>query len=389
MIIGYFSSTFPYNHSHPDYFCGGSSLATHSLVNEISNRDTDVKVFTTSADSGDHYEQKGRIEIYRYATSLKLFTSPLSLGLFHKPLKHGVDLVHVSFDMPPGPFAASRYARKKDLPLILTYHGDWDPDYGSFARKVGVSINNRFVSDLLSYADLIISPSKLYAEKSRYLNKYPDKIRVIPNGIDVDEFQLNYSQEECREKLNLPPECKIILFFGYLTPYKGPDILLRVFREILKNHPNTILLFAGNGNMEVELEKLAKQWNIQDKVIFSGFVEKERRSLYYRAADIFCLPSTMSTECYPLAILEAMASGVPVVASDIGGIPDIIENNVNGFLVQPKDEEKLEDALNLLLQNPETCEKFSENALEGIRKYSWENIATETLKLYEVLLQDR
>ena len=389
MIIGYFSSTFPYSFSNPNYFCGGSSLATHSLVNEISTRDVDVKVFTTSADSGDHLDSDGRMEIYRYATKIKLLTSPISPGLFHKPLEHDVDLVHVSFDMPPGPFAAYRYARKKSLPLILTYHGDWDPDYGSFVRKVGVSINNRFVSDLLSYANIIISPSKLYAEKSKYLSKYPDKISVIPNGIDLDEFQLNYSQSECREKLNLPLESKIILFFGYLTPYKGPDILLGVFREVLKNHPDTILLFAGNGNMEDELKKLARQWNIQDNVIFAGFIEKKRRSLYYKSADIFCLPSTMSTECYPLAILEAIASGVPVVTSDIGGIPDIIENNVNGLLVPPADAEKLEDNLNLLLQNPEIGEKFSENALKGIKKYSWKNIATETLKLYESLLENR
>ena len=389
MIIGYFSSTFPYSVSNPKYFCGGSSLATHSLVNEISTSDVDIKVFTTSADSGDHLDRDGRMEIYRYATKIKLLTSPISLGLFHKPLEHDVDLVHVSFDMPPGPFAAYRYARKKNLPLILTYHGDWDPDYGSFARKVGVSINNKFVSDLLSYTDIIISPSRLYAEKSKYLSKYLDKIRVIPNGIDLDEFQLNYSQSECREKLNLPLKCKVILFFGYLTPYKGPDILLGVFREVLKNQPDTILLFAGNGNMEDELKKLTRKWNIQDNIIFAGFVDKKRRSLYYKSADIFCLPSTMSTECYPLAILEAMASGVPVVASDIGGIPDIIENNFNGLLVPPADAEKLEDNLNFLLQNPEIGKKFSENALKGIKKYSWKNIATETLKLYESLLENR
>ena len=97
----------------------------------------------------------------------------------------------------------------------------------------------------------------------------------------------------------------------------------------------------------------------------------------------------MSTECYPLAILEAMASGVPVVASEIGGIPDIIENNFNGLLVPPKDEEKLKDALILLLDNPEICEKFSETAFHGIKKYLWENIAEKTEKLYTFLMENR
>lgn len=389
MIIGYFSSTFPYNYSNPDYFCGGSCLATQSLVNEMKKKNLKVKVFTTSADSKDQMELQGNMKIYRYATRIKLITSPLSLGLFYKPLKHKVDMVHVSFDMPPGPFAALRYAKKKDLPLILTYHGDWDPDYGGFIRKMGVTMNNRYVKSLLSYASTIISPSRLYALNSKYLSQYLDKIKIIPNGIDLEEFQLNYTKEECREKLDLPLEDRIILFFGYLTPYKGPDNLLKAFREILEKHPDTTLVFAGNGEMGEMLKKQARQWNIQDNVIFSGFIEKEKRALYYNSADIYCLPSTMSTECYPLAILEAMASQVPVIASKIGGIPDIIEDKVNGLLVPPKDEEKLEDALMLLLENQKKREELCRNAFQGIQQYSWKNIADETFKLYESLLEDR
>ena len=295
--------------------------------------DNDVKVFTTSLDSKNYLEKIGNIEIYRYSNTINLITSNISFGLFYKPLKHNVDIIHVAFDIPPGPFAGLRYAKKKGIPLIVTYHGDWDSSYGGFIRKIGVSINNRFVYALLSHADIIISPSKLYAENSKYLSEYKDKIHIIPNGIDLDEFKVNYSKIECREKLNLPLNKKIILFFGYLTPYKSPDILLRVFAEILKNKPDTTLLFAGNGNMENYLKKLSNELGVEENVIFSGFIEKEWRSLYYRSSDIFCLPSSMSTECYPLAILEAMASEVPVVASEIGGIPDIIENYVNGLLV--------------------------------------------------------
>lgn len=383
MRIGYFTSKFPYDVSSHNYICGGSVFATKSLVNEISNMGHDVSVFTSSQDSKHHFETSGSIKVYRYGTSLKLMSSNISIGLFHEPLKYDVDIVHTSFDIPPGPFAGFRYAKKKDLPLVVTYHGDWDADYGSFMRKIGVYLNNKLiVDDLLSYADVIISPSKSYVESSKYLSNYLNKVRVIPNGVDLNEFNLDYSKYDCRDKLNLPLDKKIVLFFGYLSPYKSPDILLKAFVDILKNEPDTILLFAGNGEMEDDLKRLSKKLGIEENVIFAGFIKKEFRALYYRSSDIFCLPSSMSTECYPLAVLEAMASELPIVASRIGGIPDIINNGTNGFMVHPNNRNDLTKTISKLLKNPEMRHKLSRNAHESIKKYSWDKIASETNKIY-------
>lgn len=383
MKIGYFSSKFPYSYSSPNYICGGSVFATQSLVNEMSGRNHDIKVFTSSQNSKNHFEKYGNIEIYRYGINMKLMSSNISLGLFRKPLKYDVDIVHTSFDIPPGPFAGLRYAKKKDVPLVVTYHGDWDSEYGGFIRRMGVSINNKLiVDDLLSYADVIISPSELYVENSKYLSNYVEKIQVIPNGIDLEEFKIEYSKEECREKLNLPLTKKILLFFGYLSPYKSPDILLRAFAEVLKIEPDTILLFAGNGDMEDKLKKISDKLDIKENVIFAGFIEKDLRALYYKSSDLFCLPSTMSTECYPLAILEAMASKVPVVASNIGGIPDIIKNEINGILVPPGNQDKLTESILKVLKNSVFMKKLSRNAFKNIKKYSWETIAIETEKIY-------
>lgn len=386
MKIGYFTSKFPYNKSSSNYICGGSIFATQSLVNEIARNNHYIKVFTTSQDSKSHFESHENIEVYRYGINMKLMSSNISFGLFRDPLKYDVDIVHTSFDIPPGPFAGLRYSKKKNIPLVVTYHGDWDANYGSFLRKIGVSINNKFiVDDLLSYADIIISPSKLYIENSKYLTDYIDKIQVIPNGIDLEEFKRIYSKEESRKKLNLPLDKKILLFFGYLSPYKSPDILLYAFSKILKTEPNTILLFAGNGDMEKKLKKIANELDINKKVIFTGFVNKDLRSLYYRSSDIFCLPSTMSTECYPLAILEAMASEVPIVASQIGGIPDIVKDGTNGMLVPPGSQEELENVILKLLKNPKLMKELSENAFNNIKQYSWENIAKKTEKIYSEL----
>lgn len=385
MKIGYFSSKFPYSNNVPNYKCGGSILATQSLVNEISKMGHEIKVFTTSNTSNDQYENHGNLEIYRYGTEFKLLSSNLSLGLFYKTMDHDVDLVHVSFDIPPGPFAGYRYAKKKKLPLIVTYHGDWEENYGNFIRRRGVSITNGFVDKIMSYADIIISPSELYAKSSKYLRNYPEKIVFIPNGINLNEFKTNLSKEECRNKLNLPLNKKIILFFGYLSPYKSPDILIKALCNVLEEFPNTILLFAGNGELMDDLQDLSKKLGVHENVIFAGFIRKDLRVLYYRSSDIFCLPSTMSTECYPLAILEAMACKVPVVASEIGGIPDIIENGINGVLIPPNNLKYLEDTILRLFKNSNLRKKISNNAFKKIQSHSWDSIAIETLKKYKSL----
>jgi glycosyltransferase involved in cell wall biosynthesis len=209
---------------------------------------------------------------------------------------------------------------------------------------------------------------------------------MIANGINLEEFKIPYSKEECRKILGLPIDKNIILFFGYLVPYKSPDILLKAFPKILKQVSDTLLIFAGNGVMEEELKRLSIELNIDKYIIFAGYVGKEHRPLYYKASDIFCLPSTMRTECHPIAILEAMACSIPIVASKIGGIPDIVKDGENGLLVPPKDENALADVIIYLLENKDIRERMGRGGREKVERYSWEKIAKETEKIYEELI---
>lgn len=387
MKIGYFSSKYPYSYSDPDYICGGSVFATQSLVNEISKLGNDIKVFTSSNDSKNHFESESNIEIYRYATNLKLMSSNISFGLFHKPLKHDVDVVHVSFDIPPGPFAGLRYAKKKKVPLIVTYHGDWETNYGNFLRKIGVSISNKLLVDnLLSQADVIISPSKIYLETSDYLNKYEDKIEVIPNGVYLEEFETNVSKIEFKNIINLPQESKVILFFGYLSPYKSPEVLLKALPLILDRIPLAFLVFAGSGVMMKNLIDLSVELGVEENVKFVGFVEKNKRYIYYNAADVFCLPSSMKTESFGIVNLEAMASGLPIVASNFGGIPDVVKDGENGLLIPPNDYISIANAILDLLTNEEKRKKMGINGKNRAKNYSWAKIAKKTNELYNKVI---
>lgn len=383
MKIGFFSSKFPYNKTVKDYLCGGSIFATNYVVNEISKKGCQVKLFTTSSTSKDAFEKINNLEIYRYGTKFRLLSSNLSSGLFYKPLKHDVDITHVSFDIPPGPFAGYRYAKRKKTPLIVTYHGDWEVEYGGFIRKFGIKFLNKFlVQKLLSRADIIISPSKIYIEKSRFLKKNKKKVQVIPNGIKNDEFEIPYTKEECKKILGIPNNHNILLFVGNLSPYKSPDLLLKAMPTILKYEPNTLLILAGDGEMKNELENMALKLGIQRKILFTGFIENIKRAMYFKSADIFCLPSTMSTESFGIVNLEAMASGVPVIASNIGGIPDVVEDGKTGILVPPNNSEYLSNEIINLIENKNLRIKLGKNGKIKSLDYSWEKIAQEYLEIY-------
>lgn len=394
MKIGYFYTHFPYEDkiSDPDYSKryphGGVEIAASNLAFAMGQKGHEVKVFTSSIDFRDSIKKHENIIIYRYGTNFKIETANVSFNLFRKPITHQVDIVHAHFSTPPGELAALRYAKKKNVPFVVTYHGDPQEDFGNFLRRASVSLYNKyFLNKVLSYADVIISPSKYYIHESRFLGKYKDKIVVISNGINLEDFKISYSKEECRKKLNLSPQDKMVLFLGGLTPYKGPDVLVRAMAKIIKYIPDARLVLVGSGKMRGELEESARKLGVRNHVEFAGFVTEDIKPLYYRAADVFVLPSTMNKEIFGIVNLEAMACSVPIVASKIGGVPDVVKEGENGLLVSPKDSEALAEAIIYLLENEEVRSKMGKNGRKKVEDYSWEKIADETEKLYELMLR--
>lgn len=387
MKIGYFVTNFPYPNKQKNYSYGGSSLAAYYLAKEMVKKGHEIHIFTTSVDKKDYIEYYDNLVIHRFGTNIKFLTSNISIGMFYKPLKIDLDIVHTHFDIIPGPFACLTYIKDKKVPLVITYHGDWNSDFGSIFRKLIVSLNNIiFVNKLLSCSNVIISPSKTYIQKSPYLKKYLNKISVIPNGVNGNDYNIKDSINECRLKIGLPINKKIILFLGSLSVYKGPEVLLNSMPQVIKNNINVKLVFAGDGAERTNLIELCEHLNIQNSVQFVGYVDDVLKPLYYKASDVFVLPSTMSTECFPLAILEAMATGKPIVASDIGGIPDALEDGYNGILVHPKNIEQLSSSILNILNNDQLRDDMGKNGLNLSKKYDWKIIADETEKIYNNLL---
>ena len=387
MKIGYFINHFPYKVNYSQYWCGGSGNVAYNLATHMALRGHEISIFTTSIDSNASTEQYENISIYRHSTNFRIKNSSMSLSMFLNATKYKVDIVHAHLTNSVNEFIIPRYIKRKNIPLIVTYHGDPEKNMGGFIYKTGVSFYAKYVLDkVLSRADLVISPSEYYIDESRFLGKYRDKIVVIPNGINIKDFDIAYSKKESRKKLGLPFDENIILFVGTLSLYKGPDILLKAMLKILENIPNSKLVFVGSGPMREGLEKQSKKLSVEKYVIFAGFVEEGLKPLYYRATDIFVLPSIMNTESFGIVNLEAMACGVSIVASKIGGIPDVVKDMENGLLVPPKDSNALADAIIYLLENENVRERMGRNGRKKIKNYSWERIAEETEEIYKELI---
>ncbi|HID41844.1 MAG TPA: glycosyltransferase family 1 protein, partial [Pyrodictium sp.] len=278
------------------------------------------------------------------------------------------------------------YAKINKKPLVVTYHGDIIPSYNDFIYQTSVQVYNMIVKEVLKYADIIIIPSRYYVSESLFLKDYKDKIVEIPNGINYQNFEVSYSKEECRRKLGLPIDKKIILYLGVLHPKKGLDILLKAMPKIVAEIPDSELVIAGDGIMRRKLEELSEKLGVKDHVNFAGFVPENLKPLYYNSADIFCLPSRMSTEVFPVVLLEASASGLPMVVSDLNTLKCIIEHGYNGIITKRGDENEIAQAIISLLEDENLRRKMSKNAKRKVKYYHWSKITKKYEDLYYTLI---
>ncbi|MEK6727624.1 MAG: glycosyltransferase family 4 protein [Candidatus Omnitrophota bacterium] len=207
-----------------------------------------------------------------------------------------------------------------------------------------------------------------------------DDIVLIHNGIDVNSFKpvSGAKKEEARFKLGLSKGA-LIGIVARLSDVKGHVYLIEAFKKVLEKTPDAQLLIAGEGKMKDELVSLIQRFGINKSVYFIPEVEDTRDVL--SAIDVFVMPSLK--EGLGLALMEAMACGLPVVGSDIGGIRSLIKNRVNGLLVKAADAEGLSKAISELLQNPEEAKSFGVEARAVINEnFSESRMALETERVY-------
>lgn len=208
---------------------------------------------------------------------------------------------------------------------------------------------------------------------------FPADYVVIPNGIDYARFA---------DPALRPPEPfddgrPTVLFVGRLERRKGLRYLLEAFARVQAACPEARLLLVGAFGKAEKAPYVAQAWALRlRQVRFIGYVPDAELPRYYRAATVFCAPS-IGMESFGIVLLEAMAAGVPVVATDIPGYNEVVEDGVQGFLVPPEDPEALAEALLRLLRDPALRARMSAAGRQRARQYDWDEIARRVVEFYE------
>jgi phosphatidyl-myo-inositol alpha-mannosyltransferase len=213
---------------------------------------------------------------------------------------------------------------------------------------------------------------------------FPADYRVIPNGIDFPRFNRRYPSLE-----RLANERPTVLFVGRLEKRKGLKFLLRAWPMVLDRQPNARLVVVGRGRpLEGYRRFAARQgWSPSD-VVFAGYVPTEDLPRYYQACDVFCAPNT-GQESFGIVLLEAMAAGAPIVASDIPGYRDVVSDGEQGLLVERKNPGAIADAVLRLLCNPELRASMRRAGQHKAQAYDWPRVATQVLDYYFEVLARR
>jgi len=210
-----------------------------------------------------------------------------------------------------------------------------------------------------------------------------NKIEVIPNAVDPAKYQLNVDPAEVKKRYGIDPSSPVIHFVGRMEYQKGPDLLVEAIPKVLEAHPQARFIFSGSGGMKGYLEQRARELGISHATRFLGFVPYREFLEILNACDIVCLPSR--NEPFGIALLEAWAAGKPVVATDVGGLGENIENFVDGVKVFPWPE-SIAWGINYLLESADGREFVARGGREKVKKFSWANSLAKLLKVYERVL---
>lgn len=349
----------------PPKWLAGTEIATYNLADHLARRGHEVHVITSHDAGLPELSEENGFYIHRIAWPkirfIGIVTFWAKICLTIRKIKP--DIVHSQSLLSgiPG------WAVKKILKIPYVVWGQGSDVYlpGRFTRMTSKPI--------LQNADAALALTEDMKQKMQDI--CGREISVVPNGIDIKRFKISSSGGK------KAGNSKTIIFVGRLHPVKGVQYLIEAMAIIHREMPDVKLVIVGDGTERLRLEELRENLDLNGCIQFAGQVPQERIPKIMHQADIFALPSL--SESFGIVIIEAMAAGLPIVTTNVGGLPELIKNWENGFVVEPKNPEAIAEKILLILNNNDLKAIISTNNITKSQQYSWDNAVEKIISTYE------
>lgn len=293
------------------------------------------------------------------------------------------DLIHVHGHPYLSSLIAAKIAKKYSKPLVLTQHNTFI-EYNNFWDQIEKLNDLAIGREVLKEAEKIIVVSNATKNYVLSLGADPEKIRVLHNGVDVNRFRpLTGVKDEMRKKLGISKDSSVVLTVRRLVYKNGIDTLIESAKVAVKKNPRLVFLVVGKGPDFEKVKEKIEELGMQENFRLTGFISDEILPFYYNVADFFVLPSK-SGEGLPLVALEAMACGLPVIATNVGGISEVVTKDY-GKVVPPDTPDSLAEAiLEFSHRELSALKKNLRTMIE--QKYSWDKNVEKLVEIYEELI---
>lgn len=366
---------------------GGIQIVTYEQCKRLLQKSFDVKVVTNRMQSPREYVVDGiSVECYESMNmGFRLgipYTIPTvaSFPVFTRNIKDS-EIVHAHGHPYLTSLIAGKLAKYYEKPFVLTQHNTFI-DYNNIFNQVE-KVNDLTVGkETLRQADKIVVVSNATKEYVLSLGAKSSRVEVLHNGVDLDRFRpLFRVREEMRKKLGISKDVKVVLTVRRLVYKNGVDTLIDAAKFAVRKKQNIVFIVVGKGPDMASVQKQIEHMGLEKNIKLAGFVADKDLHLYYNAADLFVLPSK-SGEGLPLVALEAMACGLPVVATNVGGIGEIMMKNF-GKLVPANNPEALAEAIVEF-----TGVNIGSEELRSVveEKFSWDSNVARLIDIYEELI---
>ena len=366
---------------------GGLSVVATGLAENLAKAGHEVYFFTRRAPGQSQYLFINGVHYYTCQFDLGQNSLAFAYNMSKSMVGglHEVEKYRGEFDIIHGHdwlvVEALHDLKNEGYPVILTFHST---EYGRNGGNFGDWWEFREISGKEWYggfiADRVTTVSSAMKKELNWLYSIPlEKIDVIPNAIDPTKYKLNIDIGKIKKSYGVRPSAPTVQFIGRMEYQKGPDILVEAIPKVLANRRDVRFIFAGSGGMRGYLERRASELGVAYATRFLGFVPYWNFLELLNSCDIVCLPSR--NEPFGIALLEAWAAGKPVVAADVGGLGENIENFVDGVKVY-LNPDSVAWGINYLLNHSAALERLGAKGREKVKEFSWSNIVDKLLKVY-------